>query len=168
MIIECPREQDVLEALAAQRWPRRCDEDLRTHVAGCAICTDLIEVVRPLLEEQSAAADEVKVPPAAIVWWGAQIRARHEAARAAARPMTIAQAVAAGSVLAIAVALVVTGWARLDSWRTAIVSLVATVTAQRGEFSVPALPDWAFLVVLALGASLVLGTIAIYFVVSEE
>ena len=58
MICECTREQDVLDAIAANRWPRRSDEELLQHVAGCAICSDLVEVVRPLIDEHDQASQE--------------------------------------------------------------------------------------------------------------
>ena len=42
--IECPRESDVLDALASSRWPHRVDAELSNHVASCAICRDVITV----------------------------------------------------------------------------------------------------------------------------
>ena len=46
--VDCPREQDVIDALTTEQWPDRCDEDLRRHVAACEGCRDLIAVVAPL------------------------------------------------------------------------------------------------------------------------
>ena len=167
MICECIREQDVLDAIAANRWPERADEELRQHVAGCAICADLAEVVRPLLEEQEAASEDVRVPPAGVVWWRAQIRARNEAARAASTPLTIAQGAAVVMVLAVAVALVATGWARLDGWRQALQSLAGYVVAI--EMPLPAFViQHGLLLALAVGTCLILAPLVVYFAVSDE
>jgi hypothetical protein len=167
MICECEREQDVLDAIATNRWPQRADTELQQHVAACAICADLVEVVRPLLDEAEQASEEVRVPPASVVWWRAQIRARNEAARAAARPLTIAHGAAAVTALAVAVGLVVTGWARLDGWRQSLQSFVGYVPS----IGTP-LPT--FVAQHALGLALVAGTflllapLVVYIAVSDE
>src|SRR5688572_12188585 len=97
---ECVREQDVLDAVAAGRWPDRCDDELRQHIAGCPPCHDAATVAAALSEERDVAWRENAVPPSSVVWWRAQIRAREEAAAAAARPIAIAQAVAVSSLIA--------------------------------------------------------------------
>lgn len=167
MICECDREQDVLDAIATYRWPARTDEELRLHVAGCEICADLVEVVRPLLDEQEQASGDARVPPASIVWWRAQIRAREEAARAATWPLTIAHGAAVATVLAVAVGLVMTGWPQLDGWRQSLRSFASYVPSI--EMPLP-----GFLVQHSLGIAvvaatcLVLAPLMVYFVVSDE
>ena len=42
--VECCHEDDVLDALTSGRWPDRADDRLRTHVAACAICADIVDV----------------------------------------------------------------------------------------------------------------------------
>ena len=90
--VECPREQDLLDALTAGRWPDRVDAELHTHVRDCAICTDLADVVGALYDARDVVYADVAVPASGTVWWRAQIRARREAAAQAARPVTIVQA----------------------------------------------------------------------------
>src|ERR671932_499558 len=106
MKIECAREQDVLDALAAQRWPARCDDELRDHVAACDICSDLIVAASALLDDQETAYSEARIPPAGLVWWRARLRAREEAARAAARPLAFIQGVAASAAVWLLVTFV--------------------------------------------------------------
>jgi hypothetical protein len=167
MICECVREQDVLDAIATYRWPLRADEELRRHVAGCAICADLVEVVRPLLDEQEDASENVRVPPAYVVWWRAQIRAREEAARAVAWPLTIAHGAAVAMVVAVAVGLGMTGWARLEGWTQWLRSFAGYV--QSIEIPVP-----GFLAQHAVGLALVAATcvivapLVVYIAVSDE
>ena len=52
-IVDCCREQDVLDALTSGRWPDRADEELRAHVAACAICADVVDVAGALLEDRT-------------------------------------------------------------------------------------------------------------------
>jgi hypothetical protein len=88
---ECPRESELLEALQTTAWPDSCSADLRTHVSECQSCTELAAIVLPLLDEHRTATLEAPVPSSAVVWWRAQRRARLEAARVAARPITVLQ-----------------------------------------------------------------------------
>jgi hypothetical protein len=173
MKIECPREQDVLDALAAQRWPARCEEELRAHVGACTLCTDLIEVSSALLDEQESAWREARVPPSSVVWWRAQIRAREEAARSAARPVAFMQGVAASLALWIAVVVFrALPWPAMPNWRGWLNGLVPSVSLTMPDLStlsagVPG--GWLLLaLVLVLGAWLLLAPVAIYLAANDE
>jgi hypothetical protein len=115
--VECPREQDLLDVLTTDQWPDRCDEELRRHVEACQSCRDLVAVLTPLSEAWAETRSEAHPPGSGMVWWRAQMRARREAARSAARPVAVAQIV--GGLVAIAfvagVLLVVAPWA-VQSW----------------------------------------------------
>jgi hypothetical protein len=168
MRIDCEREPDVLDALAAQRWPERCDDELRVHVQACPICLDLVQVASALLEDHDTTYHDAPVPPSGIVWWRAQLRAREEDARAAARPIAFIQGVA----VSVAVWLVVTVLravpaSTIAAWKAGAVALVPRV-------SVP-VPDLAAVaaavpagVLLLVGAMLLLAPLAIYFAVAED
>ena len=101
---ECPREQDTLDAIAARRWPGR-DDELSAHIATCAICADLAAVAAALRDDWDHVADLPPLPAAEVVWWRAQVRARTEAARLAARPITVLQAISAATAVGIVLAL---------------------------------------------------------------
>src|SRR5262245_46483639 len=96
MIAECQREQDVLELLAEGQWPERAEAELRSHVTTCRVCSDLVAVVSAVTESHTSDdfAQRSRIPSSAVMWWKAQMRARQEAAREAARPITVAQVVA--------------------------------------------------------------------------
>ncbi len=119
MTTECPREQDVIDAIGAARWPGRCDDELRRHVAGCGICADLVAVLAPLSEERDDAWDEARVPPASLVWWRSRLRARDEALRAATRPLTVVYALALVFAGALVGGAAVTMYPRLLAWGAA-------------------------------------------------
>lgn len=167
MICECVREQDVLDAIASHRWPERANDDLRQHVASCAICADLVEVVRPLLDEGEHATEEARLPPANVVWWRAQIRARNEAARAATWPLTLAHGAAVASVVAVAIGLAITAWARLDGWRESLRSFAFYV--QSIEMPLPGfVAQHAVGLALVAATCLIVAPLVVYFAVSDE
>jgi hypothetical protein len=114
MRLDCPREQDLLDAVAANRWPDRVDTGLREHVASCGICADVDEIAVAFLQDRECAHAEAQVPPSAAVWWKAQMRAREEAARIAARPIVLVQAVATicAAIVALVVAPAASAWVR--------------------------------------------------------
>jgi hypothetical protein len=158
---ECPREQEVIDALTTMQWPERCGDELRAHVAACQGCTDIVGTVSTLSDAWTDARADAHVPASGMVWWRAQMRARREAARAAARPITVVQGIAglAGLVL-LASAL-----AFLSPW------VAASFAAALSMFSI-SLPDlrttaggWA---VAGAIAFLAVTSMAVYFAVAED
>lgn len=165
--IECPREQDVVDAILSRRWPSRCDDELRTHVHACPGCADLVEVAAAFLEARDLDEERPEVPSASLVWWRAQLRAREEAARLARRPLGAARiaGLACASLLVIVAlqAIAPAAWHWLQgalAWRPAVdadaaLSALASVLANRA-------------VQLGALASLVLGPAAVYLAVARD
>lgn len=173
--IECEREGDVLEALTGGDWPDRVEADLRAHVAGCAICADLATVVRPLRAEQACVRQETVVPPAHVVYWRAQLRARAEAQRTVNHPLTFAHAVAMVGlgVLGVSLTPVVMGWfGRWGSETRPLPGLwdwfarVGDWLGSSGATGGGPLTLWAL--ALAIAACLLLVSVAVYFVVVDD
>ena len=170
MAIECPREQDVLDAVTAGRWPRRCDEDLRSHVDACAICQDVAAIFAALSEERDRAELDVAVPPSSIVWWRAQIRAREEATAAATRPMAIAQVLAVACLIAATLALApralttvtvaAESASEVAAWLAPRAAAVSSAFTLVTGMALPILPFAA--------ASILLMPIVLYYVLREE
>src|SRR5579862_9010241 len=102
---ECIREHEVVEVVTSGRWPEACDPELRAHALSCPVCKDVAFVATALHEEREAAVASAGVPSAGLVWWRAELRARREAVRAAERPMTLVQSLAAASTAGVVVAL---------------------------------------------------------------
>lgn len=169
---ECPRETDVLDALQTSAWPDCCSEDLRAHIHACQSCAELVQTVLPLLDEYRAALLEAHVPSSGIVWWRAQIRARHDATKAAMRPITVLQ----GLSLACAVGLLAAAIGFVSpTFRQAAAWVVGTVTAA-ADLELPSIPwpDVQLLSPLGVAAALALllfvvaMPLAVYFAVSDE
>jgi hypothetical protein len=155
-IVDCNREQDVLDALTTGQWPEHVDSDLRTHVATCTLCTDLVAAVQPLVTEREHVPYEPRIPSSAVMWWRAQMRARQEAARAAARPIAIAQIV--GAVVAVIVAV------------GALIALSPWLHTSLTGLDLPSgilVPGW-LLPALVLGVVVLLTPVAIYFAIAGD
>ena len=102
-IPECKREYEVFEATTSGK---KFDVELGNHVSNCDICNDVVVVARALFE-QHATRLELHVPPAGLVWWRAELRARQEATRVAERPLTLVHAFAGACAIGVALALIV-------------------------------------------------------------
>ena len=158
-VMECPRESEVLDALASQRWPHRVDRELADHVASCEVCTDVLVVAAAMREDHDATWREANVPSSGQVWWRAEMRARHEAIREASRPITVAYSVAACAALALIVAVGWFAWPTVHDFMSSIGS-IQTSDALASPLTVPLL--------VALGAFLVVAPIALYLVLSDK
>lgn len=166
----CPREADVIEHVTGGGWPQCAEDDLRAHAAHCPVCIDVIHVATLLREEHALACREARLPSAGLVWWRAELKARQEAARMAARPMTFMQVVAAACALAAALTLagMFTPWLRgaartlLEGPWTFDVGTVdaASLMAVVSQGGLPLL--------LAVGAWLVLAPVALYFAFARD
>ena len=116
--VECEFEAEVLAAVLQSRWPDRVDAELREHAAGCAICRDVAAIAGAFDHAREEMRSLAALPGSGRVWFLAQLRARREAERAAARPLAIAQILAA----ACAAGLLFECW---DGLRTTVGWLVS-------------------------------------------
>ncbi len=102
------------------------------------------KIERVIREEYEAATRQARVPPPELVWIRAQLRAREEAARKAARPIVFAQAIGVAAFAGLLVSL-------------------------GGRFSLAQLPEIPIrLVELVLGGWLVLAPVAVYLAFSRD
>lgn len=162
MNYECPREQEVIEAVTA----RRLGDELRMHVERCALCRDTADVARAMFDEQDDTWTEAVVPAADVVWLRAQMRARAEAARFASRPVVVVQAIgiacAAGAVAGVIGTIA--WWLR--SWATWLSSAATVVATAQSSLDMAALATRGIL--LALGVWLVLAPVAVYLAATDD
>ena len=161
--IDCIREDDVLDALTSERWPDRVSDELRHHVSSCQVCADLVAVVRPILGDGDVPVPEPRIPSSAVMWWRAQMRGRQEAAREAARPITVAQAIATVCV----VVLLASVTTFLAPW---IWSLVPefNLGVTRADIESAVLARGWVLPALMVSVWLLLAPLAIYFAVTAD
>jgi len=158
----------VLDALAAGRWPARCESELQSHVAQCPVCMDLGEVVGSLTAEHDELWSAIEVPSAGTVWWRAQVRARQEAARQASRPITVVQTAGAivAAIAVVAVFYVSAPW--LTMW---IATAPELPSFELPAISLPSLASpgmWRWVAIAALITWAVIAPLAVYLAVAED
>jgi hypothetical protein len=156
---ECAREVEILDEIAAGRWPGEAPEPLRVHAASCAVCADLALAASALHDDAAAAtAVPIALPSAGQVWWRAELRARHEAAQLAQKPMIAVQVVAA----VVCLAALVTGVRQFapDAWAWVSRAVAAGWTTP--------LDGWTLVVIASVGFPVVLAPLAFWMVVRAD
>jgi hypothetical protein len=155
--VECEFESEVLAAALQARMP----EPLRTHVAGCAICSDVAAVAVAFDEAHEEMRAGVVVPDSGRVWWLAQLRARREATKTAGRPITAIQVIA----LACAIGLLGACFGATSNWFQA---WLARIQASLARFSAASFLAEHGLIVLATSVVILLVPGAVYLALGRE
>ena len=163
-MVECPRESEVFEAVAFDRV-----DEVRDHLAGCAICAEIADVAGALRAEHTAACREAHVPSAGAVWWRATVRARAEAAHTVSKPITIFQGVAGACGVGLAAAVAGLAWRSLHFFDSAI-DFVARLEERRDEIATASalVVQHGVPIMLALAACLVLAPLALYVALADD
>ena len=157
----CPHETEVLDLVAIDQWPQRAEASLQAHVSSCSLCAEVASIATAVREWGNAEAVS-RMPESSLVWHRAQMRARAEAARAAFRPVWLAQGFA---LIALIVALVWIGPS--PSWYASIWQGASRSVPSIGMPNTTALPaGWGWSVGLALAGvalfiSVVIGALRI-------
>lgn len=164
----CARERDVVSAVLSRRWSD-ADDELKQHAAGCDTCREVVAVAELLSADQERARHEARVPAAGQVWWRAAVRARLEAAQAAARPLTWLHGIAGACALGLAWALLGVAW---PSVREMAGWLLSRVLGDSQVVDVAALMTAALQKSLPLAfvvaACIVLAPVALYFALTDD
>lgn len=167
--MECPREAEVLTAVAASRDGGGLDDELRAHARTCGACADIVSLAILLRQDRDAMLREVRVPAAGQVWWRAALRAHAEGTLAARRPILWLQGLAAACLLGVAAALGGTAWTAMRngvSWLSARgprIELSSAEVARVTETIQPLLP-----LALVIGACLLITPIVVYFALADD
>ena len=168
MKLQCQFEQELLDAIAARRWPNRAEAQLRGHVAHCGLCSDVAAIAGAFFEDRDCAQAEAVVPSSSAVWWRAQIRAREEAARVAARPLLIFQALATVVVAIVAIVLAPTASNWIRGSLTAFGAAEFWTLPRDLNFSwILSAAAYTTLPLLAVGVSVVLAPVVVYLALDE-
>jgi len=165
---ECPREADILEAIAFGRWPDGCG-DLSAHAASCEVCADLVEVAVALHDDRAALCREAQPPSSGMVWWRATIRARAEATRTATQPISVLQGIAGACVVGAAAGLVTLAW-RSMHWMDRIGELAVRLESRRADIATASTfaTGHGLPILVAVAAGLVLAPLALYITLADD
>jgi hypothetical protein len=129
-------------------------------------------VAEAIAAEAALARTEAAPPSSAIVWWRAQMRARQEAARAADRPITIVHGLAIACCAGIVFSLIGTAIAGVrgsSGWLVEVYrSLSTAATPLASIASIDLTSRWVTLPMTAMLISVLIATIAVYFIYADE
>jgi hypothetical protein len=166
----CTREAEALDAVLSGGWPASVDADLRAHVESCPVCADVVMVAAAMRDEHTLACQQAQLPSAGLVWWRAELRARQEAARTAARPMTFIQVIAGACGVGAALTLLGLLFARAQSAFGGVAIDVPwpdVPNIDPGAIS-SLVTQWGVPLALGLGIWLVLVPVALYVALSRD
>jgi hypothetical protein len=123
--------------------------------ATCRECVEMAALEALVRNDFERTLHEARVPTPEIVWWRAQMRAREQAARTAARPILFTQALAVAALIGF------------------LVSVVGRLTLSFPSFtwnSLPSLPSGFPIlpIAVAVGCWVVLAPVAVYLALSRD
>jgi hypothetical protein len=168
--VECPREPEIVEAVLVGGWPHAREQELTAHAAACSACRETAEVIVRLREEYETAGRAVQVPAAGQVWWRAAVRARLEAAHAAARPITWLHGIAGASAAGLGAAVLGVVWPSIRQaldWTGAQISNLDPQTAQLASL-LAATVQRSLPLAIGIASCLLLVPVALYLALSDD
>ena len=124
--------------------------DCQCDKPECPECGPLLALADQIRREFEHTQQHARVPTPEIVWWRAQMRAREEAARMAARPIVFTQALAVAALIGLLVSVVgrltlpVMSWAGFPELVTALPILPIAIAAACWLIVAPAALYFAF------------------------
>ena len=161
---DCPREAEILEAVAFGRLPQA-----REHLDACASCAEAAAIADALRLDHAATLREARVPSAGAVWWRATIRARAEATRTVSQPITMLQGIAGACAVGLTAAFAGGTWRWIQTF-TSAGDFIVRLDARRDDIAAAStlLLQYAVPLTLGLAACLVVAPLALYFALSDE
>jgi len=99
----CSHARELAQALKSGHWPHGCEPELRSHVANCRECGEVVLLTQVFREARSQSEKSSVRDAPELLWWRAQLRRRNAATEQAGRPIAVAQ------VFAFAISLLVAG-----------------------------------------------------------
>ena len=167
----CEHETAVTQAVLSRQWPDACNQELRDHAEACEVCREVASIAALVREDYLSArkaisSRDVPLPSAGQIWWRAAVRARADAARAAARPLVWGY----GAAAACAVGLLAAGGTMMWPSVAPAFDRVAALTARMAPTAdmVMATLGARMPVVIGVAACLIAAPIALYFAFRDE
>ncbi len=117
-ILKCAHEADVTQAAQSGAW----SVELRSHAAQCPACGDVALVVGALVQERRRPLAGGGVADAGLVWWRAQLKARHKTTERATRPIAGVEILALVFATAAGTLVLAGAWPQLAVWTPAFLA----------------------------------------------
>ena len=103
----CSHEKEVSLLLQGGQWPAGCASELRAHVAGCRVCSDMVLITSAIRTAKGSAVGAAALNSPGLLWWRAQLRRRNAAVETVSKPFLGAQIFALSIYILAAGGLVV-------------------------------------------------------------
>jgi hypothetical protein len=87
----CSHEKEVSSLVQGGQWPAGCAAELREHVAGCRVCSDLVLVTSAFRAAKASSMGTAALNSPGLLWWRAQLRKRNAAVERVSKPFFGAQ-----------------------------------------------------------------------------
>jgi len=124
--------------------------DCQCEKPECPECGPLVALAEQIRREFEHTQQHAQVPTPEIVWWRAQMRAREEAARTAARPIVFTQALAVAALIGLLISVVgrltlpVLSWTAFPELTTGLPVVAIAIAAVCWFVIAPAVLYFAF------------------------
>lgn len=157
----CARLVEVQELLRLGHWPQAAGAELEAHVRGCRRCSEMVLVTQAFGAAKVHSMGEARVEPAALVWWRAQLRRRHEAVKLVERPMRV-QMLALLAVVCVGLGLAFQLSGGVSAWR-------GWMRAGADAVALSSLESWGLGLVVASALALaMMAGLAVYLTVARK
>ena len=166
----CPREKELRDVMARGQWSLAAenDSDLRSHVAACRSCNELVLVSEAFRKARVASTASARLVPPGVLWWRAQLRRRNAAVERITRPLLGAQMFALAITLLAGVGFLVFEALTSTSWRGWLQQAPQNAALDWNNLLTAAAADplWTWMM---LGPALVLlGGVAVYMATDRQ
>ena len=112
----CNRKPEVHAMLQRGQWPAGCTAELREHISTCRTCTETANIGSAIMAARQDSIAKVRLEPAELIWWRAQLRKRQSALARVSKPIQRAQIFTVALAVCAAIALV--ALISVEGWRT--------------------------------------------------
>jgi hypothetical protein len=162
----CSYQEKLVSELRQGRPPEMWDETLRSHLARCRSCNDLLLVSEALQQDRSETVKSAQVASPGTLWWQAQVRMRNGAMQRVTRPIALVEKFALASLISVLLAGFAWKRSELLGWLMG----VAAPSAHPAALAAPSLIDgWATLLMAAgLGTVAIFAGLAVYLLREKE
>jgi hypothetical protein len=125
-------------------------------------------VAESLAAEAAMASAEAQPPSSAIVWWRAQMRARQESAQLAEKPITIVHALSIAAGIGLMLSVIGYAAAGVKGSVAWVTNIAEAVPAALAALPLDLVNRWTSLALSAALVSVVIASIAAYFIFVDE
>lgn len=164
----CAREKEVAGLLHSGHWPQACSPDLRTHVATCRTCGNLVLLTQTFQGARIVSSGMARLESPGVLWWRAQLRRRNAAIERIGKPILGAEIFAFAVTVVVAAGFLATQSRHALQWTSWLQELPRSLHFEAlWPAALPTFDGHLWFLVPVLAAAAVLSGVIAY-VASEQ